>query len=121
MCASALRQYRIRSVFFGCANERFGGTGSVLSVHSESVPRERCQDGDHMLINDYSPGIDPTYPVTGGIMREEAIMMLRKFYIQENEKGQMLFMITVLGANGTAAPNPRPKKNRELRTDFDPA
>ncbi len=35
MCASALRQYRIRRVFFGCGNERFGGTGSVLSVHSE--------------------------------------------------------------------------------------
>lgn len=37
MCASALRQYRIRNVFFGCGNERFGGTGSVLSVHSELV------------------------------------------------------------------------------------
>lgn len=37
MCASALRQYQIRSVFFGCGNERFGGTGSVLSLHSELV------------------------------------------------------------------------------------
>ncbi len=35
MCASALRQYRIRSVYYGCANERFGGTGGVLSIHSE--------------------------------------------------------------------------------------
>ncbi|KAF9892394.1 tRNA(adenine34) deaminase [Aspergillus nanangensis] len=38
MCASALRQYRIRSVYFGCRNERFGGTGSILSLHSEYAP-----------------------------------------------------------------------------------
>lgn len=37
MCASALKQYRIRNVYFGCANDRFGGTGGVLSLHSESV------------------------------------------------------------------------------------
>lgn len=37
MCASALKQYRIRTVYFGCANDRFGGTGGVLSLHSESV------------------------------------------------------------------------------------
>lgn len=35
MCASALRQIGIRKVFYGCSNERFGGTGGVLSVHSE--------------------------------------------------------------------------------------
>ena len=35
MCASALRQVKIRAVYFGCANERFGGTGGVLSVNSE--------------------------------------------------------------------------------------
>lgn len=37
MCASALMQYQIQAVYFGCGNERFGGTGSVLSLHSESV------------------------------------------------------------------------------------
>lgn len=35
MCASALRQYKIRKVYFGCANDRFGGTGGVLTIHSE--------------------------------------------------------------------------------------
>lgn len=29
-------------------------------------------------------------PVYGGIFREEAIMLLRKFYVQENEKGACL-------------------------------
>lgn len=37
MCASALRQYHIRTVYFGCANDRFGGNGGVLSLHSESA------------------------------------------------------------------------------------
>lgn len=33
MCASALRQLGIRRVFFGCANDRFGGCGSVLWIN----------------------------------------------------------------------------------------
>lgn len=83
MCASALRQYHIRAVYFGCGNERFGGTGSILSLHS-----------------DFS--IDPPYPVYSGLFSQEAVMLLRRFYVQENEK----------------APKPRPKKNRELKTGF---
>ncbi|KAF2147707.1 cytidine deaminase-like protein, partial [Myriangium duriaei CBS 260.36] len=81
MCASALRQFRIRAVYFGCLNERFGGCGGVMRLNSDA-------------------GIDPPYPVYGGIFREEAIMLLRRFYVQENEK----------------APEPKPKKNRELKT-----
>ncbi|CEJ55237.1 Putative Cytidine and deoxycytidylate deaminase zinc-binding domain protein [Penicillium brasilianum] len=84
MCASALRQYGIRSVYFGCANDRFGGTGGVLNIHSDR-------------------SIDPPYPVYGGLFQKEAIMLLRRFYIQENDK----------------APKPRPKRNRELNTAFD--
>lgn len=32
--------------------------------------------------------VDPPYPVYGGLFREEAIMLLRRFYVQENEKGE---------------------------------
>jgi len=35
MCAYALRQLRIKHVYYGCANERFGGTGSVFDIHQE--------------------------------------------------------------------------------------
>lgn len=69
MCASALRQYRIRSVYFGCLNDRFGGCGGVMTVHADQ-------------------SVDPPYPVFGGLFREEAIMLLRKFYVQENAKGK---------------------------------
>ncbi|KAJ5273949.1 hypothetical protein N7478_009074 [Penicillium angulare] len=101
MCASALKQYRIRRVYYGCANDRFGGTGGVLSIHSEFV-NEPFPIPEHKA-NQNSPSIDPPYPVYGGFFRDEAVMLLRRFYIQENEK----------------APNPRPKKNRELNTNLD--
>lgn len=34
------------------------------------------------------PGVDRPYRVYGGLFREEAIMLLRRFYVQENEKGE---------------------------------
>ncbi|EOD43836.1 tRNA-specific adenosine deaminase subunit tad2 [Neofusicoccum parvum] len=85
MCASALRQFGIRAVYFGCWNDRFGGTGGVLNVHED-------------------PSVDRPYPVHGGIFREDAIMLLRKFYVQENVK----------------APEPKQKGTRELKTDIEP-
>jgi tRNA-specific adenosine deaminase 2 len=85
MCASILRQYRIRTVYYGCGNERFGGTGSVLPINSDA-------------------GIDPPYESHGGLYGKEAILLLRRFYVQQNEK----------------APNPRRKKERELNTIVEP-
>lgn len=67
MCASALKQYRIRTIYFGCANYRFGGIGSVLSLHSE-------------------PSIDPSFPVYGGLFEAEAIDLMRRFYALGNKK-----------------------------------
>jgi tRNA-specific adenosine deaminase 2 len=103
MCAAALRQYQIRRVYYGCGNERFGGTGSILSLHSDSA-------------------IDPPYPVHGGLQRKEAIMLLRRFYIQENEKGMLITCVAIFGKKlllTWTAPKPRPKKHRELNTKFD--
>lgn len=37
-----------------------------------------------------SVAIDPPYPVHSGLFHKEAIMLLRRFYIQENEKGMCL-------------------------------
>jgi tRNA-specific adenosine deaminase 2 len=38
MCAACLRQYGIRAVYYGCSNDRFGGNGGVLTIHSELAP-----------------------------------------------------------------------------------
>ncbi|TCD68929.1 tRNA(adenine34) deaminase [Steccherinum ochraceum] len=87
MCASALRQLGIKEVYYGCGNDRFGGCGSVLGVNSE------LQHPKHS-----------GYNAVGGYCREEAIMMLRRFYITEN----------------TNAPVPRSKANRVLKTEIIP-
>lgn len=40
------------------------------------------------LDSGFSPSIDPPYPAHGGILWKEAIMLLRRFYVQENENGK---------------------------------
>ncbi|RXK35380.1 tRNA-specific adenosine deaminase 2 [Tremella mesenterica] len=69
MCASALRQIGIGRVLYGCGNERFGGCGSLLDIHSTP----------HLPT-------DPPFVAQGGYYREEAIMLLRRFYMSENSK-----------------------------------
>lgn len=87
MCASALRQYRIRAVYFGCGNERFGGTGSILTLHSEFVAPMLLRG--KVLIR-VSLSIDPPYPSYGGLYQKEAVMLLRRFYVKENTNGKLL-------------------------------
>lgn len=36
MCATALSIIGIREVYFGCANDKFGGCGSIMSFHKSS-------------------------------------------------------------------------------------
>lgn len=80
MCASALGLMKIRKVYYGCSNDKFGGCGSVFSVH--------LGNEDH-----------GKYEVQGGLLANEAIMMLRRFYVRENDH----------------APNPKKKHNRVLK------
>lgn len=68
MCASALRQLGIKHVVFGCGNDKFGGCGSVFSMHDDAWKTDIA-----------------AYPVTPGILRKEAIMLLRRFYLLEND------------------------------------
>lgn len=80
MCASALRQLGLPRVVFGCTNERFGGNGTVLAI----------QKGQS------TPG--PEYHVVPGILRREAVLLLRYFYVRSNER----------------SPKPRNKTERQL-------
>lgn len=45
-------------------------------------------------------------------------MLLRRFYIQENQKG-IQYLMAVYTMLTLIAPNPRPKKHRKLNTEFD--
>lgn len=66
MCAAALAQVGISKVIFGCSNPKFGGCGSILSLHDEPIHRHH------------------TYPISKGLLEEEAISLLRNFYDREN-------------------------------------
>ncbi|KAM3087326.1 tRNA(adenine34) deaminase [Clarireedia jacksonii] len=129
MCASLLRQVGIRKVWFGAVNDKFGGTGGVLRVHEgngrrrrkgeegvrdakggtgdadESMKREEDVAEEHrekrVRMDEKEEG---DYEVSGGWLREEAIVMLRRFYVQENER----------------APEPRNKKERVLKLEVEP-
>ena len=67
MCASALRQLGVRNVVFGCGNDKFGGGGSVLNIHTDALP-----------------SLD-AMPARGGVREDEAIALLRRFYSHENQ------------------------------------
>ncbi|XP_078167556.1 tRNA-specific adenosine deaminase TAD2-like [Carex rostrata] len=74
MCAMALSILGIREVFFGCANDKFGGCGSILSLH-KSEADNKCSDGASQ-----SKG----FKCMGGYMADEAVSLLRSFYEQGN-------------------------------------
>ena len=58
MCAHALLLAGVKIVYFGWENEKFGGNGSLLTINSQSGG----------------------YESVGGIMKEQAIEYLQRFY-----------------------------------------
>lgn len=62
MCADALKRLKVKRVIFGCHNDRFGGCGSILSIH------------------------EGNYPIETGLMKNEAVELFQKFYSRENSR-----------------------------------
>ncbi|XP_068619259.1 tRNA-specific adenosine deaminase 2 [Battus philenor] len=58
MCAAALQNLRVKNVIYGCANDRFGGK-TVLDVSSFYLQ---------------------SYEVTGNVLADEAMTLLKQFY-----------------------------------------
>lgn len=79
MCASLLRQIGVRKVYFGASNEKFGGTGGVLNIHRAN---------GKPILDEKEEGVKEQgdYEVSGGWLRDEAVVMLQRFYMQENER-----------------------------------
>ncbi|KAH8589709.1 cytidine deaminase-like protein [Bisporella sp. PMI_857] len=90
MCASLLRQMGVRKVFFGGGNERFGGTGGVLDVQRGNGRAHALEDGEEGRER------EGDYEVSGGWLREEAIVLLRRFYVQDNERGEFACFLFLL-------------------------
>uniref|UniRef100_A0ACD5WCV4 Uncharacterized protein n=1 Tax=Avena sativa TaxID=4498 RepID=A0ACD5WCV4_AVESA len=75
MCASALSILGIREVYFDCANDKFGGCGSVMSLHKGSSSDDLTGSQDT---------IPRGFECTKGIMAKEAVALFRNFYEQGN-------------------------------------
>ncbi|RYP16675.1 hypothetical protein DL765_004995 [Monosporascus sp. GIB2] len=121
MCASLLRQLGIQKVYFGAVNDKFGGTGGVFRIHlnSKAVPKPNNrpyqngygpQDVGRIVRGRVGPiqrdeedgdggNVERGYPVEGGYLRDDAVSLLRRFYVQENGR----------------APQPRKKEGRAAR------
>ena len=65
MCAYALSLINIKEVYFGCSNDKFGGNGSIVSIHKFNLW---------------------TYKSEGGFLKDQAIQYLRQFYSVGNKK-----------------------------------
>jgi len=72
MCAAALAKMGIKRVIFGCHNDRFGGNGSILSVHTD------------LTLSGGAP-----YQVKSGVLLEEAVAAFQQFYTTENRRGTL--------------------------------
>ena len=68
-CAAALARVGIGRVFFGCRNDKFGGCGSLMKLHDASTVPSGEYHG---------------YPIVEGILKDEAVRLLRSFYDREN-------------------------------------
>eukprot|EP00803_Ostreobium_quekettii_P007347 evm.model.scf_1980EXC.1 EVM.evm.TU.scf_1980EXC.1 scf_1980EXC:2971-3675(-) len=75
MCAGALSIIGIGRVYFGCPNDRFGGCGSIMAVHEAGCGGE-CGGG----------GGGWTFPARGGYCAQDAVELLREFYVSGNPR-----------------------------------
>jgi tRNA-specific adenosine deaminase 2 len=101
MCAGALSLLGCRAVVYGCGNDKFGGNGSILSVHRdgcspcadadaddarEEEEDDDGEDGGDAAASNGARGARRTYPSVGGLFAEDAVELLRRFYVRGNPK-----------------------------------
>ena len=80
MCASALQQLKVKGIFYGCSNPRFGGCGTVLNVLG--VNATGSQEANESSDSKIPPNKSPF--VSSGHREEEAVELLKEFYKGEN-------------------------------------
>ena len=82
MCAAALRRLSgplvLHSVVFGARNERFGGCGTVENVLMR--PQKTSWTGG------CGPDNGPPESLVEGVMADEAVAILKRFYATENTR-----------------------------------
>lgn len=140
MCASLLRQLGVKKVYFGAVNDKFGGTGGVFRIHMNSKPVPMPEDRPYQ--NGYGPApiekapksqkgwipreddegdggnVEPGFPAEGGYLRDEAVSLLRRFYVQENGRGKSRCFWAVLGYMANMHQRPNHARRKVERPDF---
>ena len=82
MCGSMLAQSgMVAGVYFGCSNPRFGGNGTVLSVHRSLTP---IPASTSISSSAKCSNFKCYYASIGGYRAEEAVGLLQNFYSLEN-------------------------------------
>jgi tRNA-specific adenosine deaminase 2 len=81
MCAAALASLAPARVVFGCANDRFGGCGSVAAMHEAGVEAAvACGGGKEAPSAPSRRG----FPPTPGLRAADAVALLQAFYESGN-------------------------------------
>ena len=68
MCAALLGKIGVKKVYFGCMNDRFGGNGSILSVHNNTELSAH------------------SYEAVSGLLKDKCIEIFQRFYESENRR-----------------------------------
>uniref|UniRef100_A0A803LRG3 CMP/dCMP-type deaminase domain-containing protein n=1 Tax=Chenopodium quinoa TaxID=63459 RepID=A0A803LRG3_CHEQI len=71
MCAAALSFVGLKEVYYGCANDKFGGCGSIFSLHSTNSEHSNVAEAKGSKC-------------TGGIMASEVVSLFQTFYERGN-------------------------------------
>eukprot|EP00879_Flechtneria_rotunda_P024468 GHRR01025939.1.p1 GENE.GHRR01025939.1~~GHRR01025939.1.p1 ORF type:complete len:213 (+),score=102.02 GHRR01025939.1:674-1312(+) len=84
MCAAALSLLGTGHVYYGAGNDKFGGCGSILSVHQHGCGQ--CGSAESVAGGQRASRqrLGRPFPATGGLFAMEAIKLLQDFYIAGN-------------------------------------
>ncbi len=116
MCASALLLMRIGRVYCGCMNDKFGGCGSIVSVHEHDNTVVGVSDDDnkdHDGPRNRNSLQFSRYQCVSGLFADEAIQLLKRFYEQENplapkpqrKKRKTTLTTNEIGSNSSSGDN----------------
>lgn len=78
-----------------CPNDKFGGNGSVMSLHETESGLSRREENStaheerHMGARQGRKGVEWNgYVVRKGVGHEEGVELFKRFYVRENVKGK---------------------------------
>lgn len=94
MCAAALYDIGIKYVIYGADNTKFGGCGSVLSIHNGSHINNKESSNNNNNNNTSLSSLG--FTCITGICSNEAIDLLKQFYSRANTRGTYFILLLII-------------------------